>query len=94
MAEVKEYSAHLLPEGGYKPIPKLYGDGWVVVGDAAQLNNAIYREGSNLAMTSGRIAGEAIFQLKTRRLDMTEENLSLYKQMIDKSFVMKDLKKY
>ena len=55
-SEVKEYSAHLIPEGGYKAIPQLYGDGWVVVGDAAQLNNAIHREGSNLAMTSGRIA--------------------------------------
>ena len=62
-SEVKEYAAHLIPEGGYKAIPELFGDGWVVVGDAAQLNNAIHREGSNLAMTSGRIAGEAIFQI-------------------------------
>ena len=62
-SEVKEYSAHLIPEGGYKTIPELFGDGWVVVGDAAQLNNAIHREGSNLAMTSGRFAGEAIFQI-------------------------------
>ena len=93
-SEVKEYSAHLIPEGGYKAIPQLYGDGWVVVGDAAQLNNAIHREGSNLAMTSGRLAAEAIFQVKSRRDPMTAENLSLYKKMIDDSFVMKDLKKY
>jgi electron transfer flavoprotein-quinone oxidoreductase len=93
-SEVKEYAAHLIPEGGYKAIPQLYGDGWVVVGDAAQLNNAIHREGSNLAMTSGRIAAEAIFQIKSRRDPMTKENLALYKKMIDDSFVMKDLKKY
>jgi electron transfer flavoprotein-quinone oxidoreductase len=93
-SEVKEYAAHLIPEGGFKEIPQLYGDGWVVVGDAAQLNNAIHREGSNLAMTSGRIAAEAIFQVKSRRDPMTAENLSLYKTMLDKSFVMKDLKKY
>lgn len=93
-SEVKEYSAHLIPEGGYKAIPQLYGDGWVVVGDAAQLNNAIHREGSNLAMTSGRLAGEAIFQVKSRRDPMTAANLSLYKKMLDESFVMKDLKKY
>jgi electron transfer flavoprotein-quinone oxidoreductase len=93
-SEVKEYSAHLIPEGGFKAIPQLFGDGWVVVGDAAQLNNAIHREGSNLAMTSGRLAAEAIFQVKSRRDPMTAENLALYKQMIDKSFVMKDLKKY
>jgi electron transfer flavoprotein-quinone oxidoreductase len=93
-SEVKEYSAHLIPEGGYKAIPQLYGDGWVVVGDAAQLNNAIHREGSNLAMTSGRLAGEAIFQVKSRRDPMTAANLALYKKKIDDSFVMRDLEKY
>ncbi|KRR00165.1 MULTISPECIES: FAD-dependent oxidoreductase [Bradyrhizobium] len=93
-SEVKEYSAHLIPEGGYKAIPQLYGDGWVVVGDAAQLNNAIHREGSNLAMTSGRIAAEAIVQVKSRSHPMTAANLSVYKKMLDDSFVIKDLKKH
>lgn len=93
-SEVKEYAAHLIPEGGYKAIPKLFGDGWVVVGDAAQLNNAVHREGSNLAMTSGRIAAEAIFQVKSRREPMNAESLSLYEKMINESFVIKDLKKY
>ncbi|MBU3888822.1 MULTISPECIES: FAD-dependent oxidoreductase [Methylosinus] len=93
-SEVKEYAAHLIPEGGYNTIPELFGDGWVVVGDAAQLNNAIHREGSNLAMTSGRLAGEAIFQVKSRRDPMTKQNLALYKKLLDDSFVMKDLKKY
>jgi electron transfer flavoprotein-quinone oxidoreductase len=82
-SEVKEYAAHLIPEGGYKAVPQLYGDGWVVVGDAAQLNNAVHREGSNLAMTSGRIAAEAIFQVKSRRESMTAENLALYKTFWD-----------
>ncbi|MBQ0820422.1 MULTISPECIES: FAD-dependent oxidoreductase [Microvirga] len=93
-SEVKEYAAHLIPEGGYKAIPQLFGDGWVVVGDAAQLNNAVHREGSNLAMTSGRIAGEAIVQLKSRMDPMTKQNLALYKTMLDESFVVKDLIKY
>ena len=93
-SEIKEYAAHLIPEGGYKAVPQLFGDGWVVVGDAAQLNNAIHREGSNLAMTSGRIAAETIFQIKSRREKMTAENLSAYKKALEESFVMKDLKKY
>ncbi|MDK1389300.1 FAD-binding protein [Sinorhizobium sp. 8-89] len=93
-SEIKEYAAHLIPEGGFKAIPQLFGSGWVVVGDAAQLNNAVHREGSNLAMTSGRIAGEAIFAIKSQRRPMTRENLSLYKAMLDKSFVLKDLRKY
>ncbi|WP_113486410.1 FAD-dependent oxidoreductase [Rhizobium cremeum] len=93
-SEVKEYAAHLIPEGGYKAIPQLFGDGWVVVGDAAQLNNAVHREGSNLAMTSGRIAAETIFQIKSRKDPMTAENLALYRKMLEESFVMKDLKKH
>ncbi|AMX95509.1 MAG: FAD-dependent oxidoreductase [Mesorhizobium sp.] len=93
-SEVKEYAAHLIPEGGYRAIPQLFGDGWVIVGDAAQLNNAIHREGSNLAMTSGRVAAEAIIKVKSRNGPMTKANLALYKTMLDDSFVIKDLKKY
>jgi len=93
-SEVKEYSAHLIPEGGYKAMPELCGDGWVVTGDAAQMNNSMHREGSNLAMTSGRIAAEAIFQVKSRREKMTKANLSLYPKMLADTFVIKDLKKY
>ena len=59
-SECKEYAAHLIPEGGYKAMPELCGDGWIVVGDAGQFVNAVHREGSNLAMTTGRIAGELV----------------------------------
>ncbi|MBT3070459.1 FAD-dependent oxidoreductase [Rhodomicrobium sp. Az07] len=93
-AEVKEYAAHLIPEGGYNAVPQLFGDGWVIVGDAGQFVNAVHREGSNLAMTTGRIAAEAIFQIKSRKDKFSAENLSLYQKMLEQSFVMKDLKKY
>ncbi|MDX2204186.1 MAG: FAD-binding protein [Hyphomicrobiaceae bacterium] len=93
-SDVKEYAAHMIPEGGYNAIPQLYGDGWVVVGDAGQFVNAVHREGSNLAMTTGRIAGEVIHQIKARRDPLNAENLALYAQKLEKSFVMKDLKKY
>ncbi len=93
-SEVKEYAAHLIPEGGYRAVPQLYGHGWLIVGDAGQFVNAVHREGSNLAMTTGRLAAEAIFQIKARKDQMTAENLSLYQKMVEHSFVMKDLKKY
>jgi electron transfer flavoprotein-quinone oxidoreductase len=93
-SEVKEYSAHLIPEGGYKAIPKLHGEGWLVVGDSGHFVNGIHREGSNLAMTTGRIAGETIVDLHQRGVACTEKNLSEYKRRLDASFVMKDMKKY
>lgn len=85
-SEFREYSAHLIPKGGYNTIPRLYGKGWVVVGDAAQLNNTIDHEGANASMTSGRIAAEAIFRVKSRGDLMRSDSLSLYKRMLDGSF--------
>jgi electron transfer flavoprotein-quinone oxidoreductase len=93
-SEVKEYAAHLIPEGGFTAIPQLFGNGWVVVGDAAQLNNTAHREGSNLAMTSGYLAGQAIAEVRDRGGSMIKENLSLYKSRLDESFVIKDLLKH
>ncbi|MCL5958291.1 MAG: FAD-dependent oxidoreductase [Chloroflexi bacterium] len=91
--EPKEYLAHLIPEGGFKAIPKLYTDGMVVVGDAAMLVNSYHREGSNLAMTSGRLAAEAILKAKEKN-DFSAQGLSLYQQLLEDSYVIKDLKKY
>ena len=92
--EMKEYAAHLIPEGGYNAVPKIYGNGWIIVGDSGGFVNAVHREGSNLAMTSGRLAGETIVALKQGNKAPTEANLKLYKTKMDESFVMKDLKKY
>ncbi|SFG43315.1 electron transfer flavoprotein-quinone oxidoreductase [Novosphingobium sp. CF614] len=93
-SECKEYAAHLIPEGGYKAIPQLTGAGWIVVGDAGQFVNAVHREGSNLAMTTGRIAAETVVSLTRKREDMTAANLAEYEKRLGQSFVMKDLKKY
>ncbi|MCE6950090.1 FAD-dependent oxidoreductase [Cereibacter sphaeroides] len=92
--EMKEYVAHLIPEGGYDAIPNLTGDGWMIVGDAGQFVNAVHREGSNLAMTTGRLAAESLVELKAKGLPPTNENLKLFRDKLADSFVMKDLKKY
>lgn len=92
--EMKEYCAHLIPEGGFNAVPKIYGNGWMIVGDSGGFVNAVHREGSNLAMTSGRLAGETVIALKAAKQEPTAANLKLYKSKMDDSFVMKDLKKY
>ncbi len=94
-AESLEYSAHLVPEGGIRAVPKVYTDGMMVVGDAAGLcyTNGINLEGINLAMTSGALAAEtAIAAVESR--DYSDSMLSLYKRKLDESFVMKDMKKF
>ncbi len=92
--EMKEYTAHLIPEGGYNAVPQIYGEGWLIVGDSGMFVNAVHREGSNLAMTTGRVAGETVIELAARKKPMSAANLALYRKTLDDSFVMKDLKKY
>lgn len=92
--EMKEYAAHLIPEGGYKAIPKIYGEGWMVVGDSGMFVNAVHREGSNLAMTTGRLAAETVIELARAGKAFSANNLAVYRRRLDDSFVMKDLKKY
>jgi len=91
--DLKEYSAHLIPEGGYKSMPKLYRNGLMIVGDAAMLVNNIHWEGTNLAMKSGMLAAQAAISALEKD-DISENSLSLYQQMLEESFVIKDLKTY
>jgi electron transfer flavoprotein-quinone oxidoreductase len=93
-SEVKEYSAHLIPEGGYNAIPTVHGDGWVICGDSGGFVNSVHREGSNLAMTTGRLAAETIIALRDAGKPFSAANLKRYRKALEQSFVMKDLKKY
>lgn len=91
--EILEYSAHLIPEGGWDALPALYGNGVLVVGDAAGLVNNLHWEGTNLAMISGKIAGETVVNaISRKRFD--KEFLSNYQKNLAKTFVLKDLKTY
>lgn len=92
--EMKEYAAHLIPEGGFHAIPKVFGDGWMIVGDSGGFVNAAHREGSNLAMTTGRLAAETVIEAKAAGKVLDAQTLKAYKKRLDESFVMKDLHKY
>lgn len=89
----KEYLAHWLPEGGYDTMPGLCGDGYLIAGDSAMLFNALHREGSNLAMTSGRFAAETILEALQKK-DFSSRALQGYVARMKDSFVLKDMKKY
>jgi len=91
--ETKEYLSHLIPEGGYTQVPKLHRQGVLVVGDTAMLMNSLNREGSNLAMISGKIAGEVAAQaIKTG--DVSDQAMTVYETRLRDSFVLKDLHHY
>ncbi len=90
--ELVEYSAHLIPEGGYHALPRLFTDGALVVGDAAGLLNPLNREGSNFAMISGKLAAETIVEAKERG-DYSAASLSRYQERLEESFILKDMYK-
>lgn len=91
--ETQEYAAHLIPEGGWVAIPPLYADGLMVAGDAAMLVNSLHREGSNMALTSGRLAAETALKAKETG-DFSAASLSEYRKALEGSFVLHDLKRY
>ena len=92
--EQKEYSAHLIPDMGYNGISKLYKDNVMVVGDAAGFVNAsLFHEGTNLAMESGRLAGEVAIEARNKN-DFSDAMTSQYEKRLKESFVLKDLKKF
>ncbi len=85
-----EYSAHLIPEGGYNSMPPLYTDGMLIAGDAAQMINPTHREGSNLAMAAGRFAGETVIEAK-KIGNYSAKTLALYRKKLEESFILKDM---
>ncbi len=90
-----EYGAHMVPEAGLEMIPRLVMDGLLVTGDAAgfSINNGFVVRGMDLALSSGKSAAEAVLQAKEKN-DFSSMSLGVYKQLLDESFVMKDMKTY
>src|SRR3990167_4465659 len=92
--KTEELSAKMIPEPGYKNLPKLVANGLLLVGDSAGfVNPSLYREGSNMAMASGAMAAEAILEAKEEG-DFSEAALNSYVNRLNDSFVMNDLKRY
>jgi electron transfer flavoprotein-quinone oxidoreductase len=91
--ETIEYAAKMIPEMGYAGIPPLYGDGWMICGDAAMFSNPVHREGSNLAMASGRMAGETALVAKERG-NFSAWSLGDYERRLERSFILSDMRKY
>lgn len=90
-AELKEYSAHLIPEGGYNTMPELSTGGMMVAGDAACMTLAagIWLEGVNFAIGSGATAGEMAVAAHARN-DFSAHSLARYQRLLEQSFVLAD----
>lgn len=84
------YGAKAIPEGGYWTIPKNYGDGFLIVGDATAFLNPARLKGIHLAMKSGMLAAETVFDA-LKAGDCSEAALSVYDGKWRASYIYKEL---
>ena len=73
-------------------MPQLFGDGILVSGDAAgfALNAGLTVRGMEFAVASGVMAAKAIMKARENK-DLSKQSLSYYKNLLEESFVLKDL---
>ena len=90
-----ERSGHVVPEAGLSMVSTLYGDGYLICGDAAGfcLNIGYMVRGMDLAIASGELAAKAVLEAKEKG-DYSSATLKSYKTMLDQSFIMNDLSVY
>ena len=94
-AKLVEHSGHMVPEGGYGMIPKYVFDGCLVAGESAGLcmNMGYQVRGMDFAVASGQMAGQAAMRALDAG-DTSEAGLASYKDMMEGSFVIQDLRTF
>lgn len=89
--EIQEWGAKTIPEGGFYSIPEqLFGDGLLIIGDAAGFVNVAALKGIHYAMTSGILAARCISDALTAK-DTSAQRLSQFQDAIRKSAIWSDL---
>ena len=85
------YGARAINEGGYQSVPKLSFPGGVLIGCTAGFLNVPKIKGSHMAMKSGMLAAEAVFNALTGEAEQAEA--SSYEAAIKKSWIWEELRR-
>ena len=88
--KILRYGAKTIPEGGIFALPRLSGDGFCLIGDAAGMVNASTLKGVHLAIESGRLAAEAIADALAGN-DTGSGALGRYDELFADSWAKKEL---
>ncbi len=84
------YGAKSLPYGGWLTMPRIYGNGWMLLGDSASFLNSQRLKGIHLAIKSGMLAAETAFEALLSG-DSSAERLQGYKARVDTSWIHEEL---
>jgi electron-transferring-flavoprotein dehydrogenase len=90
--ECLRYGAKALPGGGLYSMPRLFGDGWMLAGDAAGAVNMARLKGIHLALKTGALAGEAALRALSAD-DTSAAGLASYEQAFGDSWAYTELHK-
>jgi electron-transferring-flavoprotein dehydrogenase len=88
--KILRFGAKTIPEGGVFAIPRLFGDGFCLVGDAAGMVNAATLKGVHLSIESGRLAAEAIADALQGN-DTSAQGLGRYGELFEASWAHREL---
>lgn len=84
------YGAKTITEGGWFAMPRFYGDGFLIVGEAAGVLDAMKLKGIDPAIKSGMMAAETIVDALAAG-DCSANALSSYEHRFKKSWIGRDM---
>jgi electron-transferring-flavoprotein dehydrogenase len=84
------YGAKAIPEGGWWSMPRPYADGVVLIGDSAGTLNPMRLKGIHLAIKSGMLAAETIYDALIAG-DTSSAQLSALQRRIESSWIRDEL---
>ena len=85
------YGAKAIPEGGWWAMPKLSSDGLLLCGDSGGFLNGARLKGIHLAMKSGMLAAETLFECLLAG-DFSKERLAGYEKRVEASWAGAELR--
>jgi len=84
------YGAKSLPYGGYYAMPRNYVDGGLIIGDSGSFLDSQRLKGIHLAMKSGMLAAETIFEA-LKAGDTSAKTLSTFPAKVEQSYIKTEL---
>jgi electron-transferring-flavoprotein dehydrogenase len=90
--EMLHYGAKTIPDAGYYSMPKLWHDGLLLCGDCAGMLNPARLKGIHLAIKSGIMAAETVFEC-LKADDFSADRLKTYADRFESSWAKKELYK-
>jgi electron-transferring-flavoprotein dehydrogenase len=84
------YGAKTIPEGGWYSMPRTYVDGGLIIGDSASFINSQRLKGIHMAIKSGMLAAETIFEA-LRAGDTSARMLGAFPKKVEESWIKREL---